>query len=135
MIPWTSPACATGRDGARRLGRIGAHEAVTKITREVQLGNSGRPLADLERMDDDEVDAWLLTDCNDAQHGAGGCCMGLFEVADGKSVVDPACRVRGIDALRVIDASVMPMDCQANTNFTTMMIAEKMADELARVRR
>ena len=43
------------------------------------------------------------------------------------SVVDADCRVRGFAGLRVIDASIMPRDCKANTNFTTLMIGEKMA--------
>jgi choline dehydrogenase len=60
----------------------------------------------------------------------GGCRMGGFGAGDGRSVVDPHCRVRGIDGLRVVDASVMPLDCQANTNLTTIMIGERMAEAL-----
>ena len=116
------------RDGARRLGAIARTPAVQSICTAVQLGNTGRPLEDLFSATDDQVDEWLYTDCSDSQHGAGGCCMGLADVADGRSVVDPTCRVRGIAGLRVVDASVMPLDCKANTNFTTIMIGEKMAD-------
>ncbi len=61
--------------------------------------------------------------------------MGAFDFDDGKSVVDPDCRVRGIAGLRVIDASIMPADCKANTNFTTIMIAEMMAERLMRAER
>ena len=86
--------------------------------------------ADLVGAPDAAIDAWIMGDCNDAQHGAGGCCMGAFGVPDGKSVVDPDCKVRGFDSLRVIDASIMPLDCRANTNFTTLMIGERMADRL-----
>jgi choline dehydrogenase-like flavoprotein len=118
------------RAGARHLGEIGEHPAVRRITTEIQLGNTGRSLHALSSMDDDAVDEWLLTDCSDSQHGAGGCCMGLYDADDRRSVVDPDCCVRGIDGLRVIDASVMPLDCFANTNFTTIMIAEKMAARL-----
>lgn len=118
------------RDGARRLIRIGAHEAVQSICREVQLGSTGRPLSDLVDASDAAIDEWVMGDCNDAQHGAGGCCMGAFGVPDGKSVVDPDCRVRGFSGLRVIDASIMPLDCRANTNFTTIMIGERMAERL-----
>ncbi len=50
------------------------------------------------------------------------------------SVVDPECRVIGCSGLRVIDASVMPTVVRANTHFTTVMIAEKMADELKQSR-
>ena len=45
-------------------------------------------------------------------------------------MVDPSCRVTGIQGLRVVDASIMPLDCRANTNFTTIMIGEKIAAEL-----
>ena len=51
---------------------------------------------------------------------------------DARSVVDPHCRVIGVTALRVIDASIMPTVVRANTHLTTVMIAEKMADEIRR---
>jgi choline dehydrogenase len=47
---------------------------------------------------------------------------------DPQSVVDDQLRLHGIDRLRVVDASVMPTMVSANTNATTMMIAEKGAD-------
>ena len=58
--------------------------------------------------------------------------MGPYEVDDGKSVVDPDGRVRGIAGLRVADASIMPEDCRANTNLTTIMIGEHIADRIRR---
>ena len=45
------------------------------------------------------------------------------------TVVDPECRVLGVDALRVIDASIMPSVVRANTHLTTVMIAERMAEQ------
>lgn len=114
------------REGARHLALICNHEATRHLCRDIQMGNTGLPLAELLTASDDDVDEWLLTDCNDAQHGAGGCCMGV----EGRnfSVVDSAGRVHGLQSLRVADASIMPRDCKANTNFTTIMIGEKMAD-------
>ncbi|MNC98175.1 Alcohol dehydrogenase [acceptor] [compost metagenome] len=50
--------------------------------------------------------------------------------SDAQAVVDPELRVRGMAALRVIDASVMPVVTSGNTNAATIMIAEKAADLL-----
>ena len=79
------------RDGARKLARFGQHEAVQAICRDIQLGNTGRPLSDLVKASDDEVDDWVLTDCNDAQHGAGGCCMGPKGTNTGSSAPTAKC--------------------------------------------
>jgi choline dehydrogenase-like flavoprotein len=49
---------------------------------------------------------------------------------DPRSVVDPDCRVLGVEGLRVIDGSIMPNVPRANTNLTCMTIAEHMAQRL-----
>jgi choline dehydrogenase-like flavoprotein len=73
---------------------------------------------------DDEILAFARANMQSVYHPVGSCKMGTDEL----SVVDPELRVRGIDCLRVIDASVMPAIPRGNTNAPTIAIAEKAAD-------
>ena len=67
---------------------------------------------------------FLRAKAESVYHPIGTCRMGNDE----DSVVDTQLRVRGVDGLRVIDASVMPTLIGGNTNAPTIMIAERAAD-------
>ena len=75
---------------------------------------------------DEALDTWLLRNVTTQQHSAGTCKMG--PTTDQMAVVDQYCRVYVVNNLSVVDASVMPDVMRANTNLTTIMIAERVAD-------
>lgn len=116
-------------DGMRRLFDIAQQPQFGEIADSIYSTVTGEPISALPP--DDELNSWLLEQVWDAQHPVGTCRMG--SPTDPRTVVDPECAVLGVDGLRVIDASVMPENPRANTHFTTVMIAEKMADVLKNV--
>jgi choline dehydrogenase len=78
---------------------------------------------------DEALDQWLLENVWIGQHLSGTCKMGPS--SDAMAVVDQYGRVHGIDGLRIADASIMPNCIRANTNLTTIMIGERIADWIA----
>ena len=77
---------------------------------------------------DAEIDAFIREHCESAYHPCGTCKMGAAN--DPTAVVDPECRVIGIDALRVADSSIMPQVTNGNLNGPTIMIGEKASDHI-----
>ncbi|MBL8550334.1 MAG: GMC family oxidoreductase N-terminal domain-containing protein [Hyphomonadaceae bacterium] len=73
---------------------------------------------------DKEIEDYIRAACAVAQHPVGTCKMGIDDMA----VVDPALKVRGLEGLRVADASVMPVVTGGNTNAPCIMIGEKASD-------
>ena len=82
--------------------------------------------ADTDLASDAALDSWLLKNVATQFHSSGTCKMG--PASDPMAVVDQFCRVHGLKELRVVDASVMPDVIRANTNATTIMIGERVAD-------
>lgn len=109
------------RDGVRRLIDITTDPAVADIVESVSAG--ALPVAALDS--NAAIDEWLLTSVLDYVHPVGTCRMG--RIGDPGAVVDTTCNVIGYDRLRVCDASVMPDLPKANTNLTTIAIAERLA--------
>ena len=96
--------------------------AAIKPGRLVADGTATYPISD-----DDILDA-----TGASFHPASTCAIGAAD--DPMAVVDPQCRVYGVEGLRVADASVMPNIVSANTNMPTIMIAERVAEFMRRPR-
>ena len=101
-----------------------------KLAREIMAQAPLKPYVLAERLPGPDVrteEDYFNYACAHAKtdhHPAGTCRMG----SDPAAVVDPSLRFNGIEALRVVDASVMPQVVSSNTNAATIMIAEKAAD-------
>jgi choline dehydrogenase len=106
--------------------------ACVRLTREIfaqhafdpYRGREIKPGA--ECVSDEAIDAFVRDHVDTAYHPSCSCKMG--SPADPFAVVDPETRVIGVDALRVVDSSVMPSITNGNLNAPTIMLAEKAAD-------
>ena len=87
---------------------------------------------DAELASDDALNDWLMRNAGTSHHISGTCKMGPD--TDPMAVVDQFGGVRGLEGLRVADASIMPDVVRANTNATTIMIGERVADWIAQGR-
>ena len=75
---------------------------------------------------DDELDAFIAEHAESAYHPCSTCRIGRAD--DPMAVVDPECRVIGVDGLRVADSSIFPQVTNGNLNAPSIMVGEKAAD-------
>jgi len=114
----------------QRQEDIEAYRACVRLTREI----IGQPAMDAFRgaeiqpgesiQSDEDIDAFVRSAVESAYHPSCACRMGEDDLA----VVDSETRVRGIDALRVVDSSIFPTIPNGNLNSPTIMLAERAAD-------
>ncbi len=105
------------REGFRRAREVGAQKALDPYRAgEVSPGEAVQS--------DAEIDAFIRRTALTAHHPAGTCRMGT----DARAVCDPQMRVRGVEGLRVCDASLMPDMVSAHINACVLMMGEKGAD-------
>lgn len=90
----------------------------------------GAMLYPVDANDTEDIAREIRRSADTEYHPSGTCRMGAS--SDPLAVVDSALRVHGIEALRVVDASIMPALTTGNTNAPTIMIAEKAADLIRR---
>ena len=115
-IGWPFAAIAENirriREGYRMAARIARATGITTdadaITRDLDL-------------DDATLDERIAIEHTAFYHGVGTCRMGVDPAT---SVVDPQCRVHGVAALRIIDASILPTVPRANTHLAVVALAE-----------
>ena len=107
------------RDGIRLTREIMNQPALDPYRgREISPG--------LDKQSDADLDAFIREHAETAFHPSCSCKMGEDDMA----VVDGEGRVHGMEGLRVIDASIMPLIITGNLNATTIMMAEKLADKV-----
>ncbi|MEM7408588.1 MAG: choline dehydrogenase [Pseudomonadota bacterium] len=109
-----------------------AFRACIRLTREIMgqeamdpyRGEEIQPGAGIQR--DAELDAWIRANAESAYHPSCTCKMG--DESDAMAVVDPECRVIGVEQLRIADSSIFPTITNGNLNAPTIMVGERAAD-------
>jgi 5-(hydroxymethyl)furfural/furfural oxidase len=137
----TNPFPASYSEKVRRIGVVNSkNKFLTKVVskfldgpgflRSYMIDNyivEGYRFTDLMQ-DDDQLEAFIRGAAIGVWHASCTCRMGTDD--DPMAVTDTQGRVRGVDGLRVVDASLFPVVPCANTNFPTLMTAEKIADTM-----
>ncbi|MBX9464554.1 MAG: choline dehydrogenase [Aquamicrobium sp.] len=89
----------------------------------------GREISPGEHVEsDDQLDDFIREHAESAYHPCGTCRMGAAD--DPRSVVDPECRVIGVEGLRVADSSIFPRITNGNLNAPSIMVGEKASDHI-----
>ena len=105
-----------------------------RLTREIFEQDAFRPYAGREITpgadvtSDEALDAHIRAHAESAYHPCGTCRMGRAD--DRHAVVDPECRVIGVDGLRLADSSIFPRITNGNLNGPSIMVGEKAADHI-----
>lgn len=124
VAPLIDPRYMTARDD------LEATREAVKIGRHIMSAHAFAPYRGIELspgrdvVTDDEIDAFILANGKTGHHPCGTAKMG----SDKMAVVDSELKVHGIRGLRVVDASVLPVDVTAAINAAVMMIAERGSD-------
>ena len=101
--------------GELAIGRFHGLSASVRLNSEDQIGIV---------VSDADILTFFREECGSTFHQCGTCRMG----SDPDSVVDPRLRVRGVDGLRVADASIFPSIPSGNTNAPSIMVGERASD-------
>ncbi|GAB5433298.1 MAG: choline dehydrogenase [Epibacterium sp.] len=105
-----------------------------RLTREIFAQDAMKPFVKHEiqpgtdLQTDDEIDGFLREHVESAYHPCGTCKMGAVD--DPMAVVDPECRVIGVEGLRVADSSIFPRITNGNLNGPSIMTGEKASDHI-----
>lgn len=119
--PLIDPGYLSAPEDLARL--VGGLKCVLEIAAQAPLRDQLGDRYELQDISDAALSAWVRAKAETMYHPTSTAAMG--------QVVDPACRVLGLDALRVVDASVMPSVPRGNTNAPTIMLAERAAEFIA----
>ena len=120
--PLIDPAFLQEGDDVRRL--IQGFKQMRAILSQPALARHGGREKSFDVRSDAAIEAFIRQHADTIYHPVGSCRMGPHE----HDVVDAQLRVRGVQGLRVVDASIMPRIVSGNTNAPTIMIAEKAVD-------
>ena len=137
----SDPFPASYSDKVRQVGLVNKkNDVLTKIMAKLLDGPDALRRALIEKFimegvtvhdvltDDDKAEAFVRKAAVGVWHASCTCRMGGDD--DPMAVTNEAGRVRGVSGLRVVDASIFPVVPCANTNFPTLMVAEKIADAI-----